>query len=503
MPLHFGGLNPVTRAVLYLRISESDEASTSLARQEADLRDRATREGWTVVEVLSDDGISGGLSRAKADRALGMLRSGDADVLAVWKADRWSRQGVRAVADLDEVLAARLEARFIADQDGLDSREASFDVIFGVLAVIARAERKNTALRVRSSIAALRRAGRYSGGNLPYGYRSVVNPDGPGRVLLVNQEEAAIVREAAERVLNGESVYAVARDLNARGVPTRRTTTEKRRTWTVQALRQVLTADAILGRVVHRGELLRGDDGLPLTVWPQVLDLPTWTRVRSTLGVGLAREVRPPRRRRSGLLSGLITCGVCGAPLYIRANGDGHAAYGCSARSNGRPCDGVSISAVAVERHVVESFLSRVGDREVIEEVIEAGPDDAALADVGRAIDETTDEMRKDDADFVELGRRLALLKERRAALKAAPKEPSVRLIPTGRTYREAWEVAGLEGRRAILGASVAVLSVTKGRRGSRTFDPSRVVAVTNPSHVAGVSSEAKPRWAVSVDPEE
>src|SRR4051794_20873542 len=115
----------MTRAVLYLRISESDEASTSLVRQEADLRARAAREGWTVVDVLSDDGISGGSSRAKAHRALEMLRGGDADVLAVWKADRWSRQGVRAVADLDDVLAQRPDARFIADQDGLDSREAS------------------------------------------------------------------------------------------------------------------------------------------------------------------------------------------------------------------------------------------------------------------------------------------------------------------------------------------------------------------------------------------
>lgn len=488
----------MTRAVLYLRISETEETSTSLQRQEEDLRARAAREGWTVVEVLSDDGISGGLSREKAHRALEMLRSGDADVLAVWKADRWSRQGVRAVADLDDVLTHRPEARFVADQDGLDSREASFDVIFGVLAVIARAERKNTSLRVRSSINALRRGGRYSGGNVPYGYQPVQNPDGPGRVLVVNEDEARVVREAADRVLEGESTYAVSRDLNERGVPTRRGTT-----WTVQALRQVLTADAILGRVTHRGELLRGDDGLPLQVWPPALDLETWTRVRSILGVGIPREVRSPRRRRSGLLSGLITCGICGAPLYLRSNGAGHAAYGCSARSNGRPCEGVSISAEAVEQHVVTTFLSSVGDREVIEEVIETGADDAALADVQRAIDATAQEMTADDADLAELGRRLALLKERRAALKAAPGEPSVSLVPTGRTYREAWEAADVEGRRAILAASLAVLSIRKGRRGSRTFDPSRVVMMNNPAHVAGVSVGSPPRWTVTVDPEE
>src|SRR5919199_2065574 len=144
------------RAVLYCRISESDDVSTSLDGQEADLRERAERDGWTVVEVFRDDGISGGVSRAKADRALEMLRSGETDVLAVWKADRWSRMGLRAVADLDEVLEERPAARFVAHMDALDSRDASFDAMFGFLAVVARIERKNSKVRVTASIARLR-----------------------------------------------------------------------------------------------------------------------------------------------------------------------------------------------------------------------------------------------------------------------------------------------------------------------------------------------------------
>jgi DNA invertase Pin-like site-specific DNA recombinase len=213
------------RAVLYCRISESDDVSTSIAGQETDLRERAERDGWTVIDVLKDDGISGGISRAKADRALEMLRTGDADILAVWKADRWSRQGLRAVADLDDVLTERPSARFVAHMDGLDSRDASFDAIFGILAVMARIERKNTRVRVTASIARLRRDGRFAGGNVPYGYRPADNPEGFGRVLAIDETEAEVVREAAARVLTGESTYSVVRELNARKVPTRRRTT--------------------------------------------------------------------------------------------------------------------------------------------------------------------------------------------------------------------------------------------------------------------------------------
>jgi ATP-dependent Clp protease ATP-binding subunit ClpB len=60
---------------------------------------------------------------------------------------------------------------------------------------------------------------------------------------------------------------------------------------------------------------------------------------------------------RARLLSGIVTCALCDAPLYLRANGAGHAAYGCSSKSNGRPCDGVSISADVLEEYVTGRFL--------------------------------------------------------------------------------------------------------------------------------------------------
>jgi site-specific DNA recombinase len=490
----------VPRAVLYCRISESDDVSTSIAGQEADLRERAERDGWTVVEVLKDDGISGAISRAKADRALEMLRLGDADILAVWKADRWSRQGLRAVADLDDVLTERSAARFVAHMDGLDSRDASFDAIFGILAVMARIERKNTRVRVTASIARLRRDGRFAGGNVPFGYRPADNPEGFGRVLVVDEGEAAVVREAAARVLTGESIYSVVRELNARKVPTRRRTT-----WSIQALRQVLTADTIVGRVRHKGQILRGDDGMPLQVWPPVLDMGTWHQLRGLLGVELPAAQRPMRRRkgRARLLSGIVTCALCRAPLYLRANGAGHAAYGCSAKSNGRPCDGVSISAGVLEEYVTDTFLSMMGDVEVVEQVIQEPSEDLALADVERAINETLAEMGDDDADMAQLGSRLAALKQRRADLTTAPRERVVRLVPTGRTYAEAWEEEDEEQRREMLAATIAILAIHKGKRGRRGLDPSRVLMIFKPPYVADGGDAIKRRWSSVVTVED
>lgn len=470
------------RALLYLRLSESDDASTSIARQEADLRTRAEREGWEVSEVIIDDGFSGGYARAKADRALDLVGTGAADVLAVWKFDRWSRQGLGAVAALIEALDANPRALFVADRDGLSSSQPAWRIIASVLAEVARMERENTRDRVKSSVAALRRGGRFSGGSIPFGYATAPSPHGPGRVLVVEPAEAEIVREAARRVLSGESLYAVTSDLNARGIATRRGAT-----WSIQALRQILTSDAIVGRVTHRGELLRGEDGLPVEVWAPVLDLDVWHQLRLLIGNGNTPGLgpRPARRRRSRLLSGIATCALCGSPLYVKQNGQGHTAYACTQRSNGRPCPGVSVAADLLDDYVSTAFLDAVGDLDVFERHEEVETSETDVAEVERAISETLAAMGEDDADVVALSSRLAILKARRADLRTRPATRTFSLVATGQTYAEAWADADEEERRGVLAANVAMLMVAKGRRGFKGLDASRVTLVAQPPHPA------------------
>src|SRR5450755_1539038 len=102
-----------------------------------------------------------------------MLEDGSADVLLCWKLDRWSRQGLGSIAELIKVLDQRPGALFVAEQDGLSNDQPAFRMIAGILSEMARSESENTSLRVKSSITALKRAGRWSGGVVPFGYRTV------------------------------------------------------------------------------------------------------------------------------------------------------------------------------------------------------------------------------------------------------------------------------------------------------------------------------------------
>src|SRR5690606_24809418 len=344
------------KAVLYLRISQYDDDSTAIARQREELEAWAEREGWLVVETLVDEGISGRKVRAKSELALQMLRNGEADVLAVWKFDRWSRQGLRAVVDLIDALEARPGAVFRSKEDGLDSTNAVWGLLASVLAFIAKIEADNTALRVRNTIDYLRRNSRHFG-RVPYGYRSEKRPQGGGSMLVVDPEQAEVIRECYRRLIDrSEPLYAIVRDLQKRGIRPRQAQHFSRGT-----LRGVLTGRAILGQVSHHGEPIRGEDGMPLSVWEPIVPLDQWQLVQEILAPKGRSEMR---RRRTSLASGLVHCGHCGSGMYAGGNGrKGSQArsYRCQQNQRGADCPGCSVNQYALDEHLEEVFLERHG----------------------------------------------------------------------------------------------------------------------------------------------
>ncbi|MFC8521354.1 MULTISPECIES: recombinase family protein [Micrococcaceae] len=146
-----------------------------------------------------------------------------------------------------------------------------------------------------------------------YGYRRIKDSE-TGILVRVepHEEEALIVQEAARRILAGETFYAIAKDFNERGIPPRRGTFKAHRQdlgWTPPAVKQMLTMPAYAAKRQHQGEII-GD-----AMWPPLIELDTWQKLQIVMN--------PPERRRTNdwpakhLLTGIATCGVCGAPMRI------------------------------------------------------------------------------------------------------------------------------------------------------------------------------------------
>ena len=479
------------RAVLYLRLSSTVDDSTSMVRQEDDLRAMAEREGWVIERVLADDGVSGRKSRANAAEALNMLRNGDADVLAVWKLDRWTRQGLGAVAGLVEVLDARPEAIFAAMVDGLRSDQPAWRLIAGVLAEVARMEAENTSTRIRSSFVHRKRVGKFTGGPIPYGYYSTPAADGVGRVLAINAVEAALVREVADRVTIGaESLTRIARDLTARGIPTSKSAQRRASLagspddtldagkWTVSTIRVIWTSDHLLGRTRHLGKVVTGADGLPEQFWEPILDLSTIGILRAHLGDPRTRQARPPRVRTARLLSGIAYCAHCDAKLYVHTS-SGRAIYACPTARNAGTCPSPRIDAENLEEYIAETFLRHSGAAPETRAAPTVADSTTAeeLREIEAAVTEATVALGQDEVNIPATLARLEVLKARRSVLRSAPVVvTSGDRVPTGRTIAEAWHAdEDLDTRRTLLLETLDHVRLTSRIRRGVKLDPERV----------------------------
>ncbi|WNO26068.1 serine integrase [Arthrobacter phage Wildwest] len=488
-----------TRAVLYLRLSAVVDDSTSIDRQERDLRAHAERQGWTVERVLVDEGISGRKARAKAAEAVRLIADEEADVLAVWKLDRFTRQGWDGLGELSRALDKRKAdgrpALFVALQDGLTSDQSAFRLIAGVLSEVARSEADNAAARIKNSISYRKlTTSKYTGGAaVPFGYRSIPAPDGVGRVLVHDPEEAAVVREVGARLLDGvEPLSKIAADLQARGIPTSKSPARRALRagepadgldpglWRSSTLRSLFSSDLLLGRVRHHGDLIRDADGLPASVWPPLLDLSTLEALRARLG----REGTPQARkgRTARLLSGLAYCAVCDSRMYVTSS-SGRPVYACASSWNSGTCPSPKINALGLEDHVAARFLAFAGDWPEVETLTatDSTATEAALREVEAALREASAAMMEDEADVAALAARIGVLKARRAELRALPAETTSRTVPTGRTLAEAWQEANLDTvKRALLLEALDSVTVAPTASRRAPIDPDRVTFLWN-----------------------
>lgn len=238
----------VVRTAIYARVSTDEQAEygTSLEEQVRRCEAYCVAQGWTVLVVHREEGVSGTLaSRPQLDRLMLSAKRGELDAIVVAKLDRWGRsmRHLSAVlGDLDD-----LHVRFASVAEAIDSSTASGRLLRNVLGAIAEFEREAIIERTSSGLRAVARGGWWPGGPPPYGYR--VQRDANRSRLLIDDHEAAILRFAIECLVDRRmTTWQTAAELNALGHTPRRSPR-----WTHHNLRRLLLdGRALSGRWPYR-----------------------------------------------------------------------------------------------------------------------------------------------------------------------------------------------------------------------------------------------------------
>ncbi|WP_251440088.1 recombinase family protein [Microbacterium sp. USTB-Y] len=509
------------RAVLYIRLSKESAASTSIAGQNDDLRVIAERNGWDVVAVFEDSGKSGGKERANANAAYELWRDGEADILAVYAYDRWSRMGIKTLAALIEVVDARAKhdrpATFIAVREGIESTQPDWQLRAAFAADMAKRERDLVAARQVAARDRMRRQGRNAGhGVPPFGYRTGPHPTLPvGRGLHVREAERAVVLEVANRIRQGESFVRIAENLTARRVPTARSAARiaelahsahergesvdpqllkadpdalDHGRWTPSRIRTTWSSDHLLGRLSHNGEPVYDAEGQPLTPFEAILTLDEIQAIRERCA--RTPQGRPSRRPGAALLSRIAFCSGCGKPLYRRMSGanGGYPNYSCSSSAYGVECPHrVSISGRKLEAELTRRFLQVAGSWPELRqsEIVVGAHLRAELAEVDARLKELGDRLvlADDDSEDERIQALMAPLKVRRRMLRETTPSRTETLTPTGRTMADVWEgTDDAEARRMLIVRALDHIEILPSRDENGALIRERFVFYWKPS---------------------
>ncbi|MFD6998672.1 recombinase family protein [Streptomyces mirabilis] len=221
------------------------------------------------------------------------------------------------------------------------------------LAYAAEQETRAISARLTSAHEALRAAGRYGGGLVPFGYRKAPHPSGVGWCLTLDPETIAVVRAIVDDVHSGLSLVAIARKLEAADIPVPRDRHAQlqgrpmggrrhgrdfeRFRWTAGSLSKILRTPALMGHRVHRGQTVRDAEGSPVLIGPPLLTAEEFQALRDILNA--RSNGTHPKRRETSLLIGVAHCTGCSgrmhfAPRKAYAYGD----YACRASARGTTC---------------------------------------------------------------------------------------------------------------------------------------------------------------------
>lgn len=245
----------------------------------------------------------------------------------------------------------------------------------------AAGESEKTSIRTRDRIRQIVSSGHYTGGFVCYGYQLAEQGrrnkrDKPVMDLIVNEEEAAWVRELFYKVVHeGASGYALAEMLNNRGLRTR-----------AGAKFQSSNILRIIRHEGYTGYIITKNARSEYISELQIIDQETFEKANDIISRRSAKTAQDRRIAHTSqnptLLAGIVYCAHCGAKMsgfmhkdrYKLADGTirekVQPKYNCFQRAQknkgGRDCDGQSLylaeTVDAIVLEVVRKVFAQIKD---------------------------------------------------------------------------------------------------------------------------------------------
>ena len=346
------------KAAIYCRVSTEEQASkeeNSLEIQEAALRIFCEKEDFEVYDVYADTISGKSLNRVELNRLREDASKNRFQILVSTKLDRLSRN-VKNFLDLDyELQQYHIDIK--TQSQNFDTTTPSGRMLRMMLIAFAEFERDMISERTSEATEYLAKEGNPGGGLTPLGYDRV------DKLLVVNEEDAGLVRYIFNSYLENPSTTNVAEKLNAQGYRTKVHTIKDRKTgeesvrgggsFTRDTVHRILTNVKYLGKVPYKGELYEGKH-------EAIISEEVYNLVQEQLQESKKNKHRTKKREIPTKLNNILYCGFCGNKMtgsYGTRKGKPYYYYKCTSKLHG---SSKSCPSRTIKMEHLENFIFKI-----------------------------------------------------------------------------------------------------------------------------------------------
>jgi site-specific DNA recombinase len=344
---------------IYCRVSTYEQGKgefSSLKSQEDTLRHYCRSKGWTIYNVYTDTKTGTTLERNGLTLLLKDAEEGKFNIVAITKLDRISRS-IKDFLELNEVFQT-LNVDLVVTTQLIDTTSAQGRMQRNIILAFAEFERDLIADRTREKLYSQAQQGIWNGGFLRLGY------DQGEKKLMVNEDEANLVRRIFKYYLEEPSAYKVATRLNKEGFKTK---IRKNKKGIISGggafdgahVARIIKSKFYIGKITFKGEEFQG-------LHQPIIDDDTFSQAQKEMGKNRANAMTTYDASEL-LLLGLTKCGFCGGFLttsFGNSNtGERYYYYKCTKKLKfgSAKCEAGDIPADKLES-LVEKIIVHIGE---------------------------------------------------------------------------------------------------------------------------------------------
>ena len=233
------------KVAIYARVSTEHEAQLSALENQIQYYDDilSKHPDWILYDRYIDEGISGTSIKKRKNfmRMMEDAKAGKFDLIVTREVSRFARNTVDTLQETRRLKQIGVEVYFTEDNIWTFNDEDG-ELKLTIMATLAQNESKKTSQRVKAGQMISFQNGVF------YGSGNILGYNKEGKDLVVNEEQAEIVRFIYSEYLNGKGTCTIADELTKRGVQTSTGLT----TWSPSYISRVLRNPFYSGTIVYR-----------------------------------------------------------------------------------------------------------------------------------------------------------------------------------------------------------------------------------------------------------